>query len=84
MSSFVEIGPVVLEKNILKFRQLYLAISYMCNYLPLEKVITLYFNKIKSHSSKDALCQVWHGGAHERRTIGNPKSSLQLSAQGSL
>ena len=29
------------------------------NYLPFEKSVSLYLNKLESPSSKDALCQVW-------------------------
>ena len=49
MPSLVEIGQVVLEKKIFKFRY----------YLPLEKGGALYFNKLESPSPKDALHQVW-------------------------
>ena len=31
----------------------------ICYYLPLEKERTFHSNKLESHSSKDALCQVW-------------------------
>ena len=97
MPSLVEIGPVVLEKKIFKFRQCILAISY---YLPLEKVGAFHLNKLESPSSKDALCQVWlklaewfwrrkvyrrtdrqTDGRTDRQTIGDQKSSLELSAQ---
>ena len=53
----VEIGPVVLEKKIFKFRKC--AFSLFHNYLPLEKGGALQWNKLKSPSPKDALCQVW-------------------------
>ena len=57
MQSLVEIGPVVLEKNIFKFRlcifYVFLVFRY---YLPLEKDVVLYLNKLTSQSSKDALC----------------------------
>ena len=43
MPSLVEIGPVVLEKKIFKFRQYIFAI---CNYLPLEKGGALHLNKL--------------------------------------
>ena len=42
MPSLDEIGHVVFEKKILKFRDILLANP---NYLPLEKCVTLYFNK---------------------------------------
>ena len=57
MQSLVEIGPVVLEKKIFKFRlcifYVFLVFRY---YLPLEKDVVLYLNKLTSQSSKDALC----------------------------
>ena len=52
MPRLVEIGPVVLEKKIFKFRQ-------FRKYLPLEKGLALYLKKLESPSPKDALCQVW-------------------------
>ena len=57
MPSLAEIGPVVLEKKIFKFRQCIVVLFR--NYLPLEKGVAFYFNKLKSLLSKDALCQVW-------------------------
>ena len=47
---FVEIGPVILEKKILKFH----------NYFPVEEGGDLRLKKkpLKSPSPKDALCQV--------------------------
>ena len=56
MPSLVEIGPVLLEKKILKFCQ---CISLFRNYLPLEKGGALHLNKLVSPSPKDASCQVW-------------------------
>ena len=55
--SSIEIGPVVLERRILKFR-LYNYFSLFRNYLSLEKVVALQLNKFESQLSKDALCQV--------------------------
>jgi hypothetical protein len=52
----IEIGPVVLEKNILKIFFVYF---YSCYYLPLEKGAALHFNKLESPHPKDNLCQVW-------------------------
>ena len=57
MSSLVEIGPVVLEKKIFKFRKC--IFSLFRNYLPLGKGGALHLNKLESPSPKDALCQVW-------------------------
>ena len=48
----VEIGPVVLEKKILKFRKC--VFSLFRNYLPLEKGWALHLNKLESPSPKDA------------------------------
>ena len=59
VTSLVEIGPVVLEIKILKFRQCIFTISLFRNYLPLEKGGALHLNKLESPSPKDALCQVW-------------------------
>ena len=101
----VEIGPVVLEKKILKFRKC--VFSLFRNYLPLEKGWALHLNKLESPSPKDALCQVWLKLAQwfwrrrwkcekftdrrtdrqtdrqtdRRRTTGDQKSLLELSAQ---
>ena len=52
----VEIGLVVLEKKILKFRQYILAIFF---YLPFEKGESYYLNKLEFPLSKDVLCEVW-------------------------
>ena len=59
VSSLVEIGPLILEKKIIKFRQCFFAtcISFIY-YQPLEKAVTLLFNKFELPSPKDALCQV--------------------------
>ena len=56
MLRLVEIGPVVLEKKIFKIFNIILHFRY---YLPLEKGVAIHLNKLKSPSSKDALCQVW-------------------------
>ena len=45
-----------LRKRFLNFVNIY---SLFRNYLPLEKDVTLYLNKLESSSPKDALCQVW-------------------------
>ena len=52
-----EIGPVVLEKKIFKFRQCFF--SLFRNYLPLEKGMALNLKKLESTLPKNALCQVW-------------------------
>ena len=49
-SSLVEIGSVVLEMKIFKFRQCY---------LPLVKSMVIHLKKLESPSPKDAFCQVW-------------------------
>ena len=54
-AKIVEIGPMVLEKKILKFINV---ISLFSNYLPLEKGVALYLNKLESPSRKDTLCRV--------------------------
>ena len=54
--SLIEIGPVVVEKKILKFVNVF---SLFRNYLPLEKGTALHLNKLEFRSPKDALCQVW-------------------------
>ena len=56
--SLIEIGPVVLEKKIFKFRQCNFAIL-LKYYLPLEKGGAIHLNKLESPSPKNALCQVW-------------------------
>ena len=53
--SLVEIGSVVLEKNI--FSSIYFLLFH--NYLPLEKDGALHLNKLESPSPKNALCWVW-------------------------
>ena len=53
--SLVEIGPVVLEKKIFKFRQ---CISLFRNYHPLEKGGALHLKKLESLSSKDACAKI--------------------------
>ena len=54
MQSLVNIGQVVL--GIFEFPQLFLL---FCNYLPLEKGMTLHLNKFEYPFLKDALCQAW-------------------------
>ena len=56
VSSFVEIGPVVLEKKIFKCWQLILLFP---NYLPCGKGVVLHLNKLESNSPRNTLCQVW-------------------------
>ena len=51
----VEIGPVVLEKNINIFN----IILHFRSYLPLEKGVAIHLNKLESPPPKAALCQVW-------------------------
>ena len=53
----VEIGPVVLEKKISKFRKCVFSLFH--NYLPLQRGRSLHLNKLESPSPKNALCQVW-------------------------
>ena len=50
MLSLAEIGPVVPEKKIFKFRRCIVVL--FCNYLPLEKGVAFYFYKLKSLLSK--------------------------------
>ena len=57
MPSLVEIGPVVLKKKILKFRQCILNLLFH-NYIPLKKDVVLHLNKQEYPSPKDALIQV--------------------------
>ena len=58
MLSLVDIaGQVVLKKEILKILSMYFL--SICCYLPLEKGMVLYLNKLEPPSPKDALCQVW-------------------------
>ena len=57
LSSLAENGPLVLENTILKYLQcFFLVILLLC---PLEKYVVHHFNKHKSLSPKNALCQVW-------------------------
>ena len=53
MQSLVNIGQVVL--GIFEFPQLFLL---FCNYLPLEKGMTLHLKKLESTLARSALCQV--------------------------
>ena len=54
MLSLIEIGRVILEKKIFKFRQCILL--FRCH-LPLRKDMALHLSK--HESPKDALCQSW-------------------------
>ena len=54
--SLVEICPVVLEKKIFNFINVF---SLFLHYLPLKKGGILHLIKLESPSSKEALCQVW-------------------------
>ena len=54
--SLVKIGPVVLEKNILKVVNLF---SLIPNYLPFGKGVALHLHKLESPSPRDILYQVW-------------------------
>ena len=54
--SLIEIGPVILEKKIFKFRQFILLFR---SHLPLKKGIALHLNKHEYSSPKDALYQIW-------------------------
>ena len=56
MPSLVEIGPVILEKKILNFVNVFLLFR---NYLPLEKGRALHLSKLESLAPKDAFFQVW-------------------------
>ena len=58
VSSLVDIGPLILEKKIFKFCQCFFAIISFIYYLPLEKAVTLHFNKFELPSPMDAFCQV--------------------------
>ena len=55
-SSFIEMGPVVLEKISFKFVNVFLLFR---NYLPLKRGVVLHLNKFEFHLPKDALWQVW-------------------------
>ena len=63
MPSLVEIGPVFLEKKILKFHQC-INFSLFLNYLPFEKGGTPHLNKRESPSPKDAVLN-WLSGSEE-------------------
>ena len=54
--SWIEIGPVVLEKIFLNFINVF---SLFRNYLPLQKGGTLHLNNLESILPKDALYKVW-------------------------
>ena len=53
MPSLVEIGQVVQEDEIFKFRECLFAISLLY-----ERDVALHLNKLESPSPKHALCQV--------------------------
>ena len=59
VQGLVKTGPVVLEKKIFKLLNFVIVFSLFCNYLPMEKRVTLHFNKFESPIPKDFLCQVW-------------------------
>ena len=52
----VQIGPVVLERRVLKVVNLFLLFP---NYPPFEKGMALHLNKLESLPPRDTLCQVW-------------------------
>ena len=58
MLSLVEIGPLVVEKKILNFVDVFLLFH---NHLSMEKGAALHLKKVECPSPKDALCQVWFG-----------------------
>ena len=74
---WLKFGPVILEKRLLKAVNV---ILLCCNYLPLEKGVTLHLNKLEflSPTSLVVLSQ-WFWGI-DRRTTDNQKSTLELSA----
>ena len=47
------------RRRFFNFVNFFFVISYICNYLPLEKSGALHLNKLESPLPKDALCQVW-------------------------
>ena len=57
MPSLVEIGPVAIWRRF--FFNSVTVVSLFCCYLPLEKDVAFYLNKLEYHSSNDALFQVW-------------------------
>ena len=57
MPSLVEIGPLFLEKKILKIN--INVLSLFRNYLPLEKGRVLYLNNNEIPSPNDIVCQIW-------------------------
>ena len=65
VSSWVEIGPVVLEKKTFRFRHGNFAISYLLS----EKGIAFHLNKLELPIPKDALCKDFrwdlHSGSRE-------------------
>jgi hypothetical protein len=53
----IDFGLLVLE--IRRFKKNFSSFSLFCYYLPLVKGYPLLLNKLKSHSPKDDLFQVW-------------------------
>ena len=51
---WLKFGPVILEKRLLKVVNV---ILLCCNYLPLEKCVTLHLNKLELLSPKDAFAK---------------------------
>ena len=47
------------KRRFFNFVNVFFTISYIYNYLPLEKGRALHLSKLESPSPKDALCQVW-------------------------
>jgi hypothetical protein len=87
----IEIGPLVLEKI---FFLIFSVSLLFCYYLPLGKGVPLHLKNLEFPLLKDNLCQNWPSGCGEevenvkdyrrtdgRRTTGDQKSSLELSAQ---
>ena len=70
MPSLIEIGPVILEKKILKFRQCIFTILLFCSYIPLKNCVVVHLNKFESPSPKDALCQYgWNWLSNSREAF---------------
>ena len=57
MQSFVEIGPLVLEKKFTQGSSMDFSLFHF--YLSLKKCMALYLNKPESPSPRSALCEVW-------------------------
>jgi hypothetical protein len=56
----IEIGLLVLEKNIFK---VFSKFSLFCYYLPLGKRVVLHLFNSEFPLAKDALCQFWFSGS---------------------